>query len=223
MDRRDWRPMRPYRGRRQFELIDPVVEPFWSGGRVMAHVTRRQESDPDVSLIEDLGTDVASTLPDVAAAFGRSVRADSAVIDVVITSEVGLSGVGAAAIPEVKTSSASILLRNDADVAVVRRDDAAIEKAAEVTGIVAGDLLEVDGSELLDVPLLERKRLLESVIDESDIIRTSIHARPPWQPWVTTWKSLGLRGAMLKAANSRYEPGGDSIEWRIVESAGRRA
>ena len=30
------------------------------------------------------------------------------------------------------------------------------------------------------------------------------------------------RTAMLKAANSRYQPGTDSIEWRPVESVNRR-
>jgi len=33
---------------------------------------------------------------------------------------------------------------------------------------------------------------------------------------------MGLRGGMLKAANSRYHPNDDTIEWRIVERLGRR-
>jgi hypothetical protein len=32
---------------------------------------------------------------------------------------------------------------------------------------------------------------------------------------------MGLRGGILKAANSRYHPGTDSIEWRLVERVGR--
>lgn len=222
VDRRDWRPMRPYRGRRRFEIVDPIVEPLWSGARAIAHVTGRPEADPEVVLIEDLGADVAPELPDLAAALGRSVMAVEAILDVVITSEVGLTGIGAAAIGEVKTSTTGMLFRNDADFEIRRRADADTEAAADVVGIVAVDLLAVDGQELLGVPLLERKRQLESVIAEDELIRSSIHARPPFEPWVTTWKSLGLRGAMLKAANSRYVPGDDSIEWRIVESVRRR-
>lgn len=218
-DPREWEPMRPYRGRRTFEIRDPLVEPLWSGARVIAHVEAVGDR-VDVALIEDLGADVATELPEVAEALGRSVRATSAVIDGVITAQVGLEGIGAAAIPEVRVSTTAMLMRNDADLDIVRRGDGLADDAEE--GIVAVDLLAVDGTSLLDVPLLERKRLLESVIEQSDLIRVSVHARPPFEAWVTTWKALGLRGAMLKAANSRYTPGGDTIEWRIVERVGRR-
>jgi ATP-dependent DNA ligase len=72
------------------------------------------------------------------------------------------------------------------------------------------------------VPLLERKRLLESVLTQSDVIRVSVHARPPLDPWVATWKSAGLRGAILKAANSRYLPGSFSDQWREVTRVAAR-
>ena len=52
-------------------------------------------------------------------------------------------------------------------------------------------------------------------------MRTSVHVRPPIDAWVATWKSLGLRGGILKAANSRYLPGQDTTDWRIVEHVGR--
>ena len=86
---------------------------------------------------------------------------------------------------------------------------------------MAVDLLSLDGTDLLDVPLLERKRLLESVVRQSDRVRLSAVARPPIDTWVATWKALGLRGGLLKAANSRYEPGARSAAWRIVERVGR--
>ena len=222
-DRRAWRSMRPYRGRRRFDIVDPVVEPLWSGARVIGHTHVGSGGDVAVALIEDLGADVAPELPEVAAAFGQSVMAVNAIVDAVITTEVSLKGIGAAAIPDVTTTSMGMLLRNKADIDVRHPiTDVESEALDRVTGIVALDLLEVDGTSLLDVPLLERKRLLESVIEQSDLIRVSIHARLPFEPWVATWKSLGLRGAMLKAANSRYRPGADSIEWRPVESVARR-
>jgi hypothetical protein len=34
---------------------------------------------------------------------------------------------------------------------------------------------------------------------------------------------MGLRGGMLKAANSRYHPNDDTIEWRSVERLNRRS
>ena len=75
---------------------------------------------------------------------------------------------------------------------------------------------------MLDVPLLERKRLLESLIAPGPLVRTSPMVRPPVDSWIATWKSVGLRGGILKAANSRYRPGAETVEWREVERlAGR--
>ncbi len=114
-------------------------------------------------------------------------------------------------------------MRNNADLDVVARarsdpDDA---ERDPVDGFVAFDLLRIDGTSLLDVPLLERKRLLESIVDQSELVRVSAHVRPPIDTWIGTWKAMGLRGGILKAANSRYLPGEDSIEWRLVERVGR--
>jgi ATP dependent DNA ligase domain len=222
-DPRRWVAMRPYRGRRKFEIHDPLIEPLWSGVRVLAHVDSADGAgtEPSVALIEDLGVDLLDELPEIGRAVGRSVMAHDAIIDGAISRQVGLDGIGAAAIPEVRGSATNLIMRNNAEIDVVPRGPAA-DVQSEVEGFIAFDLLRLDGTDLLDVPLLERKRLLESVIEQSPLVRISIHVRPPLESWVSTWKSLGLRGAVLKAANSRYQPGGDTIEWRLVESAGRR-
>ena len=231
----EWMPMRPYRGRRKFEITDPLIEPLWSGVRVLAHIEagrRAGEADgtggtagdpgsPDVALIEDLGVDLVPELPALGMAVGRSVMAHDAVIDGVISDQVGLDGIGAAAIPEVRGSASNLLMRNNAELDVVPRGPG-MARRSDIQGFIAFDLLQIDGTALLDVPLLERKRLLESVIEQSPLVRVSVHVRPPLDAWLGTWRSLGLRGAILKAANSRYQPGADSIEWRLVESLGRR-
>lgn len=214
--------MRPYRGRRTFEVVDPILEPFWSGVRVIAHVVAAPAGgqDADVALIEDLGADVATELPGLREALGRSVIALDAVIDGVITRQIDLDGVGAAAILEMR-SRPVMLMRSSVDLKVVPRGGVTeLDEARD--GFIAFDLLRVDGTALLDVPLLERRRLLESVIDPGELVRTSVHVRPPIDPWIATWQAMGLRGGILKAANSRYVPGEDSVEWRIVEHVGRR-
>jgi len=220
-DPRDWLPMRPYRGRRVFDIRDPIVEPFWSGVRVIAHVIApASRGGPSVALIEDLGADLAPELPELREAVGNSVVAHDAVIDGVISRQVGLDGVGAAAIPEMR-GRAGLVVRDRADLDVVPRGEPG-DAAEDRDGFIAFDLLRVDGTPLLDVPLLERKRLLESVVMPGDLVRTSVHVRPPIETWLATWKALGLRGGILKAANSRYSPGADSVEWRIVERLARR-
>jgi bifunctional non-homologous end joining protein LigD len=214
--------MRPYRGRRSFDIRDAVLEPLWSGVRVIAHVSAAagDAEAPQVALLEDLGADVAAELPALAEAVGRSVMALNAVIDGVISRQVGLDGVGAAPIPEMR-SRPGMLMRNNVDLDVVPRGAVSAPSTA-ADGFIAFDLLRVDGTSLLDVPLLERKRLLESVVRPSQLVRSSPHVRPPIESWIATWKAMGLRGGILKAANSRYVPGEDSIEWRIVEHLGRQ-
>ena len=72
---------------------------------------------------------------------------------------------------------------------------------------MAIDVLRLDGDSLLDVPLLERKRLLDSVVTPSDLVRVGAYVRPPLQTWIATWRRLGFVGLSYRAANSRYHPG----------------
>jgi ATP-dependent DNA ligase len=82
---------------------------------------------------------------------------------------------------------------------------------------VAVDLLRVDYVTLFDVPLLERKRLLEGVLVQSPLIRLSPYVTPPIQAWLRTWRMAGFKGAIVKGANSKYVPGRRTFEWTIVE------
>ncbi len=225
-DPRDWAPMRAYRGRRSFDISDPVLEPLWSGTRALAHisVTAAAASPVAVALIEEMGADLAAELPAVTAAISGAFMAIDAIVDGVITRQVTLDGVGAAAIPEVHSRPTEMFVRSDLDFDVTARG-AIVQAAADaepLDGFIAVDLLQVDGTDLLAVPLLERKRLLESVISPGQLVRISHHVRPPIDTWIATWKAMGLRGGILKAANSRYRPNDDTIEWRIVERLNRR-
>ncbi len=218
--------MRAYRGRRSFKVKDALVEPLWSGTRVLAHVTVDPDGEPPatVALIEESGLELAGELPELARTIGAGVLALDAIVDGVITRQLTLDGVGAAAIPEIRSRPTEMFVRSRLDFDVQARGPIE-EQAAEadpVDGFVAVDLLRLDGTVLLDIPLLERKRLLESIISPGPLLRTSGHVRPPHDPWVATWKSMGLRGGMLKAANSRYHPNDDTVEWQVVERLNKR-
>jgi bifunctional non-homologous end joining protein LigD len=227
-DAREWRPMRPAVARRPPPIADPIIEPFWSGIRAIAHVGPAPRaggsgaSSRSVVLLDDLGIDVAGDLPDLAAELAEAVLSDDAVVDVILSGQVLRSGEGTAVISEAWLSQGRLLLSGDAGIEV-RRRDAEGEGAPAPMGVVCVDLLACDGQELLDVPLLERKRLLESVVQPTARVRVSVHTRPPMDTWIASWKSLGFRGAVMKAANSRYQPGDRTLEWRTVERiAGRR-
>jgi ATP-dependent DNA ligase len=208
--------MLPLETRKPLEIRDPIVEPLWSGTRLMAHVSA---VGPRLRLIDRFGVDVAAETPALPELIADALATDDAIVDGIITSQATRGGVGVASIAQPRTSMTSLITRNDAGVEI--RPPAADEVTPEA--FVALDLLRVDGEDLLDLPLLERKRLLESVVVQGDRIRISVVCRPPVDAWVATWQGAGLRGAMLKGANSRYVPGGQTDEWRTVTRvAGRR-
>jgi hypothetical protein len=72
---------------------------------------------------------------------------------------------------------------------------------------VATDLLYLDGTPLDDVPLLERRRLLDGVLDPSYLVRISPHVKPSAILTLVTWGTLGFRELHYRAANSRYLAG----------------
>ena len=88
-----------------------------------------------------------------------------------------------------------------------------VDGASDRVAFVAVDLLWLDDQSLCDVPLLERKRILESVLSESDLVRVGIHVKPPVDPWLVSWRSFGFRRLAYKSANSRYVPGQKNQEW----------
>ena len=210
-----WRPMGPVITKRPPEIDDPLVEPLWSGARVLAHIV---QGEPRVRFMDSFGVDLAPNVAHLAALDTGAVDAGDPIIDAVLTTEATRGGVGAASITEPRTSFTNMVWKHDPGVEVVRRD----RDEYPVEGFVAIDLLRLDGEALIDLPLLERKRLLESVVIQSERVRVSVHARPPVDGWVATWQGAGLKGAMLKGANSRYVPGGRSWEWRTVTRVAAR-
>ena len=87
------------------------------------------------------------------------------------------------------------------------------EEDASRMAFVALDLVELDGAWLFDVPFQERRRLLESVIDEDEQVRVSPVVRQPIGNWILGWRASGFSHYVAKHMNSRYEPGTRTDEW----------
>jgi ATP-dependent DNA ligase len=216
LDTRSWRPQRfGRRGSRHVE--DPLVEPLWSGLRVLAHV--------DAGGVELLDADgEARSWPQVAEALSAGVHATSAVLDGYLTTEASGGGVGAyaGALP-VESASLGGMARGMFGLGGRRNRRAELLEAFErenpqfephdAVAFVAVDLLALDGESFLDVPLLERKRLLDAVVDEGDLVRRGMHIRPPINTWLGTWRMLGFRSIAFKDINSRYRPGEINDDW----------
>jgi ATP-dependent DNA ligase len=207
----------PYGTGNPRRVVDPIVEPMWSGIRALAAIDGR-----DVTLADETGEPIAGHA-DVVDALAVSSVTEHLVIDGFLTKlpDRDLSGVFVA-LDDLPTSS-QLASRPLLGIRSTRAKDAtkAMEAAhavrtfapEDVVTFVAVDLLWLDGESLLDVPLLERRRLLESVLTESDLVRRGIFVRPPIEAWIGSWRSLGFTGLSFRAANGRYQPGTATNEW----------
>ena len=224
----DWRPLEARQTSRNPEITDPIIEPLWDGSRVLAHFKATPDSPQrgTVMLIDIVGDDVTNDYPEVVAALVDGVYAQDAVIDGVLTYQALAGGEGVSVVPGANISSMGMLMGRPAEVTMERPHDEQDEEKTEMTSdefaFVALDLLSVDGQPLFDLPLLERKRQLESLIGVSEYARISPYARPPVATWLNSWKSAGFRGVVLKAANSRYRPADAAGKWAIIERINTR-
>ena len=214
------RSLRPQEfGRRSWRHIDdPLIEPLWIGRRVLAHVANEA-----ANLVDETGQAVDAGGTN--AAIAEAVDATSAVIDGYLTVQALQKTEGVFTGDEVRMASPGEIARQMfLGGSRNRRKELAesLEAQAPLAGLgeidpafVAIDLLVLDGESLLDVPLLERKRLLESVVREDHLMRIGIHVRPPIGPWLATWRAAGFRSLAWKHPNSRYRPGERNDDWAV--------
>lgn len=107
------------------------------------------------------------------------------------------------------------------------RDEAELEMDPEgnaMTRVTTGrrifaafDLLEVDGTSLLEVPLLERRRHLEGVLAASVNVRLTPFVTRGLRSWRDTLTGQGFQRVVLKNWNSTYAPGRTTSDWLVVE------
>ena len=215
-DPRDWRPQMVKRSAVVPKILDPLVEPLWSGIRVMAHYRASEKDDQwgDVEVLDMFGDDALAEAPMALDFLRRSIRASEAVIDGIITTQATGDGEGLAVVMSGRNNPVQQLLVG------APRGEVTFEppknRQEGLPAFVALDLLSIDDQALFDVPLLERKRLLEGAISQSDLVRVSPVVRPPLRQWFASWQSAGFKGLSIKSSNSRYEPGSESAEWATV-------
>jgi bifunctional non-homologous end joining protein LigD len=140
-----------------------------------------------VRLLSRRGNDLSKDYPAVIAAV-KNVRADSAVIDgeIVAFGEDGLP-------------SFQHLQHRAAATAAIR--------------YFAFDLIHLDGKDLINVPLSERRRLLAPVVRGSGV-EFSDELPGTAAQVVRAVTHVGLEGVVAKRRDSRYEPGKRSGVWQ---------
>ncbi len=205
------------------KVKDPIIEPLWVGLRALAAIDAL-----GALLVDQDGDEITEHAP-IVSALAVAGRSDGLVIDGYLTKQVArdTTGIhtGTAQYDELPSSGAILTgsmigLRRDRSEEAVKEMYAAADSVAfdteDAVTFVTIDLLWLDGQPLLDVPLLERRRLLEGVLEESDEVRRGVYRRPPVGTWANSLKSQGFTGVTFKAANSRYKPGVAGPDWAIA-------
>lgn len=219
-----WLPQRPGRVAPR-DLRDPIVEPDWGGLRVIAALTVES-----AALYRD-GSEVPAP-DDVLGALVEAFAAVDAVIEGHLTSVPFEAGVAVfPTSPKVERPSLLIPrgLRSSArdDPYIHGRDHQARTEAqapraldalrkGEPHAFVATDLLWLDGQATDDLPLLERKRLLEAVLVPSELVRVTSFVRPTDAQTLVTWGSIGFPELFWRDANSRYLAGRENPGWAVA-------
>jgi len=190
-------PQRPTVANAEVLSVDWLFEPLWPGVRLMARFVRGT-----VTLTDELGHSAAPELAEAAAVIAAAVMADEALIDGVWSAQ-PFVGDGSLARTWADTLA-------DEGLAEQMPDPLAVERRR---AFVAVDLVELDGEPLHDVPFQERRRLLESVIDEGVQVRVSPVVKQPLAGWLMGWRANGFTHYVAKHMNSRYLPGERNDDW----------
>jgi ATP-dependent DNA ligase len=215
-----WRPM-AFGHISPHKITDPVCEPLWGGQRVMVEVrdgavTIRGTDGEEVDGYEELRAAILD------AAFADELLIDGSLLPAPLRDTEGARvRVGMDAV-ETPVDRAKHMFIGESPLAgkrdaLARADEARLPgPGEEPAALVATDLLWIDGQSLLDVPLLERKRVLDSALDERELVRRTMVVRPPVESWFAQWRALGFEEVTFKGANGRYRPGRVSEDWTVV-------
>jgi hypothetical protein len=220
-----WRPQQ-FGDKRANTIPDPIIEPLWTGPRILAFVdgpaVRLTDADGDPI---DGHEDIVEALREATA--GATVLIEAFLTPEPIQSPAAIAGRDIVTIPKPGRAMTQMIVgtRGERKDRLAQQQEEArrrtVDGAQDKVALVAVDLLWLDDDSLCDVPLLERKRILESVLPESDLIRVGIHVKPPVDAWLGSWRAFGFRRLAYKSANSRYVPGEKNQQWAQAEIPAR--
>jgi hypothetical protein len=211
-----WRPQ-AFGRRNARDISDPLIEPLWLGDRVLV------ASDGDqVGIFDVAGNPITADVDMILPQLSDSILAADAVLDGYLTRQatpaVGTVYLVGSEIPTAAQMTSQMLVGRGLNSRAVSKAEEDVNKELRENPLafVAVDLIVLDGQPLLDIPLLERKRLLESVVREAELVRRGAYIRPPVDTWLASWRTVGFRELAYKSANGRYLPGEINDSWAIA-------
>lgn len=184
----DIAPQRPRYVREKSELERHILEPEWPGTRALARVGYGGPHFVGYSGPVDGPRELYD-------AIGALARCQTAIIDGVL-------------VPD---------WQDEQDLEVDRDGNAFTRPPTGRRIFAAFDLLEIDGEPLIGIPLLERKRQLEGLLQQSANVRLTAYASRGLRAWRDTLQAQGFRRVVLKSWNSTYAAGQTNDDWVVTD------
>ena len=184
----DLAPQRPRFMRERAEPEGHILEPEWSGTRVLVRI-----GHGDPRFVGYSGA--TSGPPELYDAIVADAQCNTAIIDGVLVND----------------------WRDESDLEVDDQGNAYTRQYGTRQIFAAFDLLEVDGEPLLTIPLLERRRHLEGVLAPSQNVRLTPYVTRGLRGWRDTLLAQGFKRVVIKNWNSAYAPGKMNNDWLVIE------
>ena len=167
---------------------DWAFEIKWDGYRTIVHV-----ADGRARLQSTAGHDVTERWPEFAG-LADSVNARSAILDgeLVVFDDDGR--------PRFE---------------LVQRSGVGTDRQAVIQFF---DVLQIDGNDTIDLPYLDRRRLLDQLVEPGDNWTVPSFRLGDGSALVAATAEQGLEGVIAKHVDSRYRPGARTKDWRKIKN-----
>jgi bifunctional non-homologous end joining protein LigD len=179
-------PMLALLGERLPQGSEWLYEVKWDGYRALCFIENAK-----VRMVSRRGNAMDAQFPEVAQALSAAVKAERAILDgeIVAFDENG--------VPSFQ------LLQNHTGF---RRSAALHGEKPQALNFFVFDLLYLDGYDLRKAALIDRRRLLSSIILPSETVKYSDHFVGNGDELLQAVREKGLEGVVAKQTQSRYEP-----------------
>jgi bifunctional non-homologous end joining protein LigD len=187
--KRRYRPMLAQTASAPFSSDDWIFEIKWDGVRAISYV------DDDVSIRSRNDKELKHNFPELD-------ELKTLAKNVVLDGEIVVIRGG-------KADFQTVIERAKA----TRSHEIEIEAQKNPVTYVVFDIIEKEGQPLLELPLIQRKKLLEQSLKESPHVSISLFAEQEGEAYYEAAVKKGLEGVMAKKKDSPYEPGIRSRNW----------
>jgi bifunctional non-homologous end joining protein LigD len=191
--REHYKPMLAKRADEPFDAEDWIFEVKWDGIRAISYI------NDEISIRSRNDKEVRYDFPELEEL--RTLAKDCVVDGEIVVMKEGKADFQALS-ERSKTGSA--------------RDAKYLSQKSPVTYVVF-DILEKDGKSLVDLPLIERKRLLKEYVREGHYVVLSAFVEKKGKAYYEAALAKGVEGIMAKRKDSPYEAGARSANWLKIK------